>query len=600
MPSRLRHILPLLLCIAASLIAVTGLSARRQARGGISWEDLARKRKADYIFMEAMRINSAQDRPEDYFATIRRASSLDTSDVDMSAELGYYEWAISEDSLMHANGITRLKKHFLSDPADFFWSSLYATAARRDYDMHEVVRVEGILDSLYPDRLELSLRYSEDLGMLGAAGDTAAFNRALQILQRIERGVGKEPWLVTRKVRLYSGVKDTVSIMNEIAELLADNPKSSTNNLIAGSIFAFFNLPDSARRYYDLACQLDSTNAEAVVTRAEYFRESGDSAAYDREVFNALKLGSLDPDTKIQMLTGYVRELYTDTTATQRQRINDLFGVLLSQHPHEAGIHAIFGSYLAMLQKFPEAAEQFRYATDLDPNQADVWRYYVSATAQAEDYTAMIEAASRASEFFPDEYWWYLMKALGYANTDRTPQAIETLDSVLATKKLDASERSYLLTTKGDLLYKENPGDTTVFANYDEALQLDPTNFMAMNNLSYFLAEAGQQLPRALVLAEKAMTSDPENPTFIDTYAWALFKNRKYEEAKEYIDRALSAYADDSNDDASAEVLEHAGDIYYMCGEPDKAKDFWKDALAIDPDNDLLARKVKTGAYLYK
>ncbi len=96
------------------------------------------------------------------------------------------------------------------------------------------------------------------------------------------------------------------------------------------------------------------------------------------------------------------------------------------------------------------------------------------------------------------------------------------------------------------------------------------------------------------------MTSDPENPTFIDTYAWALFKNRKYEEAKEYIDRALSAYADDSNDDASAEVLEHAGDIYYMCGEPDKAKDFWKDALAIDPDNDLLARKVKTGAYLYK
>lgn len=106
-------------------------------------------------------------------------------------------------------------------------------------------------------------------------------------------------------------------------------------------------------------------------------------------------------------------------------------------------------------------------------------------------------------------------------------------------------------------------------------------------------------LPRALRLAEEALASAPENPTFIDTYAWALFKNRKYDEAKEHIDLALSAY-EENDEDASAEILEHAGDIYYMCGEPEKAKEFWKRALKLAPDNELLARKVKTGAYLYK
>ena len=47
-------------------------------------------------------------------------------------------------------------------------------------------------------------------------------------------------------------------------------------------------------------------------------------------------------------------------------------------------------------------------------------------------------------------------------------------------------------------------------------------------------------------------------------------------------------------------MYEHAGDIYYMSGSPDEAVDFWKKALELDPGNDLLARKVKHRAYLYK
>ncbi|MDE7125087.1 MAG: hypothetical protein K2O12_01205, partial [Muribaculaceae bacterium] len=389
---------------------------------------------------------------------------------------------------MHKRGVERLRQHFESDPADFFWSSLYATAARRDYNLAEVVRVESVLDSLYPDRLELSLRYSEDLGMLAAAGDTVAFNRSLDILRRIEKGVGKEPWLVTRKVRLYSAVRDTAAIMNEVAELLADNPNSSNNNLIAGSIFAFFNRADSARRYYDLACELDPSNADAVVTRAEFFRAAGDSAAYDREVFNALQLTSLDPEVKTQMLTGYVRELYADTTSAQQKRINDLFDVMIGQHPHEASIHALYGSYLAMMQRYAAAIEQFRYATDLDPAQIDVWRFYVSAAGQAEDYTELVDASSRAAELFPDEYWWYLMESLGYTNLGQDGRALEVLDKALDVPSIDSSSRSRVLATKADLLFRLDSSDTTAFGLYDEAISLDPTNFMAMNNYAYFMA----------------------------------------------------------------------------------------------------------------
>ncbi len=67
--------------------------------------------------------------------------------------------------------------------------------------------------------------------------------------------------------------------------------------------------------------------------------------------------------------------------------------------------------------------------------------------------------------------------------------------------------------------------------------------------------------------------------------------------AREAIDRTLELTGED---DMSADVLEHAGDIYFMDGEPDKALYFWKEALKLTPDNELLQRKVRNKSYYFK
>ncbi|MDE6278409.1 MAG: hypothetical protein K2M05_00385, partial [Paramuribaculum sp.] len=76
------------------------------------------------------------------------------------------------------------------------------------------------------------------------------------------------------------------------------------------------------------------------------------------------------------------------------------------------------------------------------------------------------------------------------------------------------------------------------------------------------------------------------------TYAWVLFKMRDYDRAREIIDKTL-----ENSDEASADVLQHAGDIYFMCQLHDEAVEFWKDALELEPDNELLQRKVNHKTY---
>ena len=81
-------------------------------------------------------------------------------------------------------------------------------------------------------------------------------------------------------------------------------------------------------------------------------------------------------------------------------------------------------------------------------------------------------------------------------------------------------------------------------------------------------------------------------PTFVDTYAWVLFRLKRYEEARIYIDQALAALPETAE---NASVFDHAGDIYLLCGERSKALEFWKKALALTDDTQLrrqLRRKI--------
>lgn len=96
-------------------------------------------------------------------------------------------------------------------------------------------------------------------------------------------------------------------------------------------------------------------------------------------------------------------------------------------------------------------------------------------------------------------------------------------------------------------------------------------------------------------MVETAIKAEPDNPTTLDTYAWVLFKRKDYAKAREIIDKTL-----DLTDERSEEILEHAGDIHFMDGDPDGALEFWKEALQLAPDNELLERKVKHKTYFFK
>ena len=174
-------------------------------------------------------------------------------------------------------------------------------------------------------------------------------------------------------------------------------------------------------------------------------------------------------------------------------------------------------------------------------------------------------------------------------------RALATLDRALElTDSTDMEELSSVYSTIGDVNYAK--GDTdAAFEYYNKAIEANPANMLALNNCAYYLAVEGKDLDRAERMSAMTLKDQPDNSTSLDTYAWIMFKKKDYAQAMAYIDKAL-----ENSDEPSAELFQHAGDIYFMNAEPAAALDFWQKALELEPDNELLQRKVKHKTYFYE
>lgn len=127
---------------------------------------------------------------------------------------------------------------------------------------------------------------------------------------------------------------------------------------------------------------------------------------------------------------------------------------------------------------------------------------------------------------------------------------------------------------------------------YIKALELDSRNSYVLNNYAYYLSLREENLIEAEKMSRRSIELDPDNASSEDTYAWILFKLKKYAEAKIWIEKALQ------HNSNSAVQIEHYGDILYFLGEKEKALQQWKRAKEIGSRSETLDKKIDEKKYI--
>ena len=562
--------------------AMAAGSKKKVVDRGITDQD---KRKAEYIYMQAQ-VYKAQDSMASYYDLMKYAYELDSTNTAIAFYYGYLMTLKDNSTDLEKNrGLELMKRHVDAHPEDYYETSYFSDACmslrHNDMGLQAIER----LAEINPTKTEVQMR------LAAAYVRNEKFAEALKVYEKIEDFEGKSVEITAYKAALCSQLGDTIGAITEMRNLYNTAPANVNFNLIMSELFKQYNMQDSAIYYLDQAQRLDPENGNVYFAKAQYYDEIGDSVNYDKQIYNALVSNDLPVETKLDVLTQYTQTQLIRNDSTDR--VNNLFKVLIEQHPHEPKVHELYSMYYSTIKDYKHAIEEIGYEVDLDPTNAEAWQRLMVVNIMDDNYAGAIKAAEKALEYNPENLDLYRYIAPSYYQMKEYDKAIVTYDKALALVDSTKNVELYsdLLCGKGDV-YVELGDSARGFEYYERSLSIAPGNTGTMNNYAYFLSLCGKDLDKAESMAAKAVYSNPNNSTFIDTYAWVFFKKKNYDMALLYIKSAI-----DNADSPSADILEHYGDILYMTGDKENAVNQWEKALELNPTKEVLQRKVLDKTY---
>lgn len=570
--------------ITIVLLALTAVAGKKETAGTptVSFAD---QRKAEYIFMEAQK-QKQNDNYDAFYELLAHAHEIDPGNTAISFYMGMCLMRMNNTTKeLCEKGLALMKEHFEKQPEDLYETTFYSDANMHLGHPDEALRAIKLLNERNPNRIELQMRLAE---AYSRSGDFAQSNATYDSIAAL---FGNAIQITSSKIENYMAMSDSTGALKEMRSLLATAPQNDSYNLAMSGLFQHYGMSDSALYYLDRAQEFAPDNGLIYLTRAEYCQQAGDSAGYEHQIYNALTAEQLDVDTKLGVLLSYIREKLAKEDTTQR--INNLFTVLIQQHPHEAKIHQLYSEYFYAKKDIKGAIEQLSYSLDVNPTDADGWRNMVILNMMDDNYAEAIKVSEKALEYNPDNTDLYGYVAGCYHQMKEYPKAISLYEKILTmTDSTDLERNADIITAIGDI-YSELKDSVKTVECYERALKIDPINSGTLNNYAYYLAQRGENLDRAERMAALAIKDEPDNANFIDTYAWVYFAKKDYTKALLYIKDAVEK-------DEDNHLLEHYGDILWFNDEREAAVEQWTKALETDPDNELLQRKVKDKTYYEK
>lgn len=224
-------------------------------------------------------------------------------------------------------------------------------------------------------------------------------------------------------------------------------------------------------------------------------------------------------------------------------------------------------------KKFDAAFQRARELMEKQPDSARVQFLEAKVFFAQKDYPAAEAALQKTLSLDPNLPEAYDLLVRTYLASNRLPEAAKELEGALA-KHPDNAQKAMTLA-----LVREKMKDFQGAADaYEKVLAVKPDFVPALNNLAYLYAEHLNQPQKAVEIARKARTAQPDDPSVADTLGWALFKQQDYPQALALLQESAAKLT------TVPEVQFHLGMARYMMGQADAAKAAFEQALKAPAD----------------
>ena len=572
---QLFSLLSFCLLAAAALIPLKVSAQQDTAALSLSEEE---RRKFDFFFYDALNAK-AQGRYDEAMDLFQHCYALDSTNANVLVELGTFYNLLQEKN----KALAFLRKAVHYDASNYYYNMMLAGLSKELGLKQEVVDIYSALAERHTDKPELQFE------LANAYADNGELQKAIDILDTLERSIGISEGITLNKYRLYSLMNNKEQAFGEIQQIINKNPADPRYLILMGDLYLEDNQSDKALQYYEQAGRIDRNYPALILSMVNYYEKTDNKTAAQSELQQAITGTSLDVETKLQLLTRYLGVL--QQRKEDLKQANSLFHKLFEQYPNNTQLNMIYGNVLMLQNDTTGAMKQFEIYTKDNPDDPAGYDQMLRIILQKENMDKVREITTEALKHLPQEPQFYFYLGASYYQQKNYKEALRVFEeglkqAVISNPLLEADFHGQT----GDLNYFLGNKETA-FQSYEKALKLNPQNLSVLNNYSYYLSLEKKDLDKAEQMSGITIKAEPMNPTFLDTYGWVLYEQGSYFMAKIYIEKAIEY----SKENPSADVLEHYGDILYRTGDKEKALEQWKKARELESDSDTLDRKIETG-----
>ena len=547
-------------------------------------------RRYDAMFLEAI-CQREKGNSDAAFDLLRHCVDIDSTRSEAYFYLAQYYGALKQKDKM----LGMMKKAVDLEPDNTTYLETLANVyiSQRQY-------AEGIemLERLY----DKSRERDEVLGMLVQLYEQQQdYDNAIRTLNRLETLEGKSERLSFAKSSLFTQKGDKKAAISEMKKLADQYPHDNNYRCLYGNTLYVNGQQKKALAIYHEILKDDPDNRNAQMAMLAHYNEQHDSAAANRLIEEILLNKQSSTEDRVTLMRQVIGD--SERAGGDSTRVLQLFHRMLDLPQSDADM-ALFCATYMNLKKMPKDSigAVLEKAIQIAPDNAAARLQLVSYAWQNEDRDKVIALCKEARQYNPDEMAFYYYQGIAYYQNNQLDEALDAFQNGIGviTQQSDPAIVSDFYAVMGDIMHQKGM-DREAYAAYDSCLQWKDDNIACLNNYAYYLSIKGEQLDKAEQMSYRTIKAEPKNATYLDTYAWILFMQKRYSEARIYIDQTLQ-----NDSDSAAVLLEHAGDIYYHAGDAEKALALWQQALerATDdkeitgPRKQVLIRKIKLKKYL--
>lgn len=515
-------------------------------------ETSAQSPKFSYLFQEAVRqkILNKYDAAIDLFDYCRQ---LDPQSGAVLYELADLYRYVKNDSL----AIAALEKACLLYPDNYWYKnhlvSLYLENKR---DEEALANVEE-MSRQFPEKGEVLLML---LHLYEKKNDYA---HMVEVLDRMEVKEGKSEQFSMDKFRLFLKMNNEERAFEEMKQLADEYPNDLRYQVVIGDLHLDAGRQEEALALYKEVEAKEPLNVSLLLSMTNYYNANDDKALYHDYLTKLLTHKDVDADTRARTLAVLVRENLTNQEDSTQ--LLDLFDKVLAEPQEQTDILELRVRYMVTKNMSPrQVTPWLMKILAIDPESDMARQQLLSYAVENDDTIGIVDICKPAIEYGTTNPVYYYYLGVGYFQMKKMEKAVEAFRGGLehANNTPDGQAQrmkvnSYAL--MGDA-YHYLGRDEDAFQAYDSCLVYKHNEPTVLNNYAYYLALKKKNLGRAEEMSRLANELDPDNATFLDTHAWVLYLLKRYDEAKQYMDRAVELM-EKEDEEMSKDVLEHIKQI---------------------------------------